>query len=189
MTSVRTRAGRTVSSAVTWGLGQQRCSVKLFTACVRLRELTLHVGSHTASKARQDVKPCLLGTRSTISSIYSLKKYLQSLDSVPDTVPRCWRYRAERAPSPPSRRTRKPDWTIPNTKQGSMRVITNQALPHYHAPPPSKSARSHRHLTSMSPGEGNGYALQYSRLENPMDRGAWRVTVPGVTKNQTRLSN
>ena len=32
-----------------------------------------------------------------------------------------------------------------------------------------------------SPGEGNGNALQYSCLENPMDRGAWRATVYGVT--------
>ena len=38
-----------------------------------------------------------------------------------------------------------------------------------------------------SPGEGNGYPLQYSRLENPMDRGAWWATVHGVTKNQTGL--
>ena len=40
-----------------------------------------------------------------------------------------------------------------------------------------------------SPGEGNGHPLQYSCLENPLDRGAWQVTVHGVTKNQTRLSN
>ena len=31
-------------------------------------------------------------------------------------------------------------------------------------------------------GEGNGYPLQYSCLENSMDRGAWRATVHGVTK-------
>ena len=31
-----------------------------------------------------------------------------------------------------------------------------------------------------SPGEGNGYPLQYSCLENPTDRGAWWVTVCGV---------
>ena len=36
-----------------------------------------------------------------------------------------------------------------------------------------------------APGEGNGYALQYSCLENSMDRGAWRATVRGVTKSQT----
>ena len=33
-----------------------------------------------------------------------------------------------------------------------------------------------------SPGEGNGNPLQYSYLENPMDRGAWRATVHGVTR-------
>ena len=33
-----------------------------------------------------------------------------------------------------------------------------------------------------SPGEGNVNLLQYSCLENPMDRGAWQVTVHGVTK-------
>ena len=36
-----------------------------------------------------------------------------------------------------------------------------------------------------SPGEGNGNPLQYSCLENPMDRGAWWATVHGVAKNQT----
>ena len=35
-----------------------------------------------------------------------------------------------------------------------------------------------------SPGEGNGYPLQYSCLESPMGRGAWEVTVHGVAKNQ-----
>ena len=40
-----------------------------------------------------------------------------------------------------------------------------------------------------SPGEGNGNPLQYSCLENPMDRGAWWATVHGVEKSQTRLSN
>ena len=38
------------------------------------------------------------------------------------------------------------------------------------------------------PGEGNGNPLQYSCLENPMDRGAWWATVHGVSKSQTRLS-
>ena len=33
--------------------------------------------------------------------------------------------------------------------------------------------------------EGNGYPLQYSCLENPMDRGAWQATVHGVAKTQT----
>ena len=35
------------------------------------------------------------------------------------------------------------------------------------------------------PGEENGYPLQYSYLENPVDRGAWWVIVHEVTKNQT----
>ena len=40
-----------------------------------------------------------------------------------------------------------------------------------------------------SSGEGNGNALQYSCLENPMDRGAWRATVCGMAKSRTRLSD
>ena len=40
-----------------------------------------------------------------------------------------------------------------------------------------------------SPREGNGNPLQYSRLENPMDQGAWRTTVHGVAKSWTRLSD
>ena len=37
------------------------------------------------------------------------------------------------------------------------------------------------------PGERNGPPHQYSCLENSMDIGAWRATVHGVAKNQTRL--
>ena len=40
-----------------------------------------------------------------------------------------------------------------------------------------------------SPGRGNGKSLQYSCLENPMDRGAWRAIVHGVAKSWTQLSN
>ena len=36
-------------------------------------------------------------------------------------------------------------------------------------------------------GEGNDYPLQYSVLENSMDRGTWRATVHGVAKSRTRL--
>ena len=36
--------------------------------------------------------------------------------------------------------------------------------------------------SGTSSGEGNGNALQYSYLENPMDRGAWRATVHGVSE-------
>ena len=38
-----------------------------------------------------------------------------------------------------------------------------------------------------SPGEGNGNPLQYTSMENPMDRRAWQAAVHGVTKSQTRL--
>ena len=39
--------------------------------------------------------------------------------------------------------------------------------------------------SGRSPGEGNGYALQCSCLENPMDKGAWQATVHGVPKSWT----
>ena len=38
-----------------------------------------------------------------------------------------------------------------------------------------------------SPGGGNGNPLQYSCVENPMDRGTWQATVHGVAKNRTPL--
>ena len=40
-----------------------------------------------------------------------------------------------------------------------------------------------------SPGVENVNPLQYSFLENPMERGAWQATVHGVTMSQTRLSD
>ena len=43
--------------------------------------------------------------------------------------------------------------------------------------------------SGRSPGEGNGNPLQYSCLENFMERGAWQATAQGVTKSQTQLSN
>ena len=39
------------------------------------------------------------------------------------------------------------------------------------------------------PGEGNDNPLQYSCLENFMDRGTWWATVHGIAKKRTRLSN
>ena len=41
----------------------------------------------------------------------------------------------------------------------------------------------------ISPGEGNGYRLQYFCLRNPMDTGVWQATVHGVTKSLTQLSD
>ena len=43
-------------------------------------------------------------------------------------------------------------------------------------------------LRSLS-GEGNGTPLQYSCLENPMDGGAWKAALHGVTEDRTQLSN
>ena len=39
--------------------------------------------------------------------------------------------------------------------------------------------------SGRSPGEGNGNPLQYSCLENPMDRGAWQAIVLRVTRSWT----
>ena len=59
---------------------------------------------------------------------------------------------------------------------------------------PTCQRRRHRVWGSIlgsgrSPGGGQGNPLQYSFLENPMDRGAWWATVHRVTKSQTRLSD
>ena len=43
--------------------------------------------------------------------------------------------------------------------------------------------------SGRSPGGGNGNPLQYSCLENPMDRRAWQATVHWVTKSWTQLSD
>ena len=42
--------------------------------------------------------------------------------------------------------------------------------------------------SGRSTGGGNGNPVQYSCLENPMDRGAWQATVHGVVKSQMQLS-
>ena len=42
-------------------------------------------------------------------------------------------------------------------------------------------------VLGRSPGGRYGNPFQYSRLENPMDRGAWRATVHGVAQSQTQL--
>ena len=43
--------------------------------------------------------------------------------------------------------------------------------------------------SGRSPRVGNGNPLQYSCLENPLDKGAWQATVHGVAKSPTQLSN
>ena len=43
--------------------------------------------------------------------------------------------------------------------------------------------------SGKSPGERNSYLLQYSSLENPMDRGAWQAIGHGITKGRTGQSD
>ena len=56
-----------------------------------------------------------------------------------------------------------------------------------------RSSRKDRWIQDLPPGRypggGHGQPLQCSWLENPMDRGAWRATVRGVTKSWTQLSD
>ena len=51
---------------------------------------------------------------------------------------------------------------------GSLRVGTTEQL--------------HFDFSLSCVGEGNGNPLQYSRLENPMNKGAWQATIHGVTR-------
>ena len=55
---------------------------------------------------------------------------------------------------------------------------------------PTCQCRRHKGLNprlEKSPGGGHGDWLQYSFLENPMDRGVWQATLHSVTKSQTQL--
>ena len=52
---------------------------------------------------------------------------------------------------------------------------------------PANAGRSKRPGSGRSPGGGHSNPLQYSCLENLMDRGAWQATVHGVAQSQTRL--
>ena len=70
--------------------------------------------------------------------------------------------------------------------QATVHGVTRSRT-HLKQPGGKESACSARHLGSIpgsgrSCGEGNSYSLQYSCLENPMDRGAWWAIVHGVTK-------
>ena len=83
----------------------------------------------------------------------------------------------------------------------SMKIINNQPIIRIDVRPggtvvknPPVKAGDARDMglilvSGMSPGEGNGNPLQYSRLRNPMDRGAWWATGHGVSKSQTELKD
>ena len=49
-------------------------------------------------------------------------------------------------------------------------------------------SKVYQKLLPVASGEGNGNPLQYSCLENPMDRGAWWAAVHGIARSQTQLS-
>ena len=63
----------------------------------------------------------------------------------------------------------KPQLSLCRRREGASQVVKN---------PPANAG---------SPGGGHGNALQYSCLENPMDRGAWWATVHRVTKSWTQM--
>ena len=63
-----------------------------------------------------------------------------------------------------------------------------EKLTHYPLASPSAPSKQ-AELWIKSCGEGNGTPLQYSCLENPMDRGTWKAAVHGVAEGQTQLSD
>ena len=83
------------------------------------------------------------------------------------------------------------DWVCKTSKVGHMCLSRLKAS--LVAQTLKKSACEAGDLGSVpgsgrSPGKVNGNPLQYSCLENPMDRGAWQATVHEVTKSQIQLS-
>ena len=73
------------------------------------------------------------------------------------------------------------------TSRVILASLLNTWLPGWHSGKES-TCRRRKHKKWRSPGGGNGSPLQYSCLENPMDRGAWWATVHGAEKSQTWLS-
>ena len=90
-------------------------------------------------------------------------------------------------------------WELLNEKQESARRIAGLhlgvAVEQCTLPVCMSAAEQCRVMTAGTPGSGGcpgggkGSPLQYSCLENPMDRGAWEATVHGVTESRTRLSD
>ena len=74
-------------------------------------------------------------------------------------------------------------WDPLHTHQVSQQALVVESQPAKAEDSDSSSTPG----SGRSPGGGNGTPLQYSCLENPMDRGAWRATVHGATKSQTQL--
>ena len=80
-----------------------------------------------------------------------------------------------------------------NSSEGKLRCFNEEgwasqvALVVKNPPANAGYVRDVGSIPGLGRSPGNGNPLQYSCLENPMDRGAWRVTVRGVAKNQTQL--
>ena len=79
-----------------------------------------------------------------------------------------------------------------STTKGSQSLLVGASQVALVVKNPLANAGDVRDLSCISglgrfPGGGHGNPLQYSCLENPMDRGAWRATVHRVSKSQTQL--
>ena len=74
-----------------------------------------------------------------------------------------------------------------------MNKIAANGSKHWNEPDDKPKSKRWGQLTipvsSVKSREGNGTPLQYSCLETPMDGGAWRAAVHGITKSQTRLND
>ena len=77
---------------------------------------------------------------------------------------------------------------IPPKKAGPRTWMQVRCAVVKNLPANAGDARGFDSSVKKIPGGGHGNPLQYSCLNNPMDRGTWRATVHGVTKSQTRLS-
>ena len=88
--------------------------------------------------------------------------------------------------------------SVDETEDSVLETLIFEALPRVGFPDgtsgrePTSQCQRHKRCKfnpwiERSPGGRHGNLLQYSCMENPMDRGAWRVTVHGVAKSQTPL--
>ena len=81
-------------------------------------------------------------------------------------------------------------WRIPWTEEpGGLKSTGFQRKFGISAKTRLKKSNSYFLRIKLPTGEGNGTPLQYSCLENPMDRGAWKAAVHGVAKSQARHSD
>ena len=80
---------------------------------------------------------------------------------------------------------------VPDLKQVSVRLRASQGAPAVkNLLANAEDAGDGGSVSGLgrTPEEGNGNPLQYSCLENPMDRGAWWATIHGAAESQTQLS-